>query len=188
MPGISGLENNTVLFSCPRVTAPACYDSAIEGGLFASATQKNLLFLRCGDSQFGARKRLHVWLTWHDSDNANLMLLLVYILLGHEDWRHAEMRVFAAFPEERVRKEEKEFVDNLAEGRLPIGESNIEFLASDESAAFRALVEKRSADADLVIMGATVDRLRDHGRTLLEKHPELPNVLFVAAFDKVRID
>lgn len=188
MPGVSGLENNTVLFSCPSATAPACYDSALDGALFASATHKNLLLLRCGDSQFGARKRLHVWLTWHDGENANLMLLLAYILLGHEDWRQAELRVFAAFPADRVRKEEDDFVHNLAEGRLPIGESNIEFLASDDGAAFRSLVEERSATADLVIMGATVERLRANGRALLEKHPALPNVLFVAAFDTVRID
>ncbi|MEM9492638.1 MAG: hypothetical protein AAGC55_26055, partial [Myxococcota bacterium] len=188
LPGVSGLDNNSVLFSCPARTAPGCYEDALEGALFASATRKNLLILRYTDPSFGTRAQIHIWLTWHDRDNVNLMLLLAYILLGHDDWRRAELRVFAAFPEEHVAQAELEFAESLRQGRLPISESNIEFLSINDGHAFRALVADRSAKADLVLIGATVERLRSKGRDLLEKHPRLENVLIVAAAEEIRID
>ena len=51
----------------------------------------DLLVLRHSTVFFGNRDRIHIWLTWHDYKNASLMILLAYILVGHPDWKHAEM-------------------------------------------------------------------------------------------------
>ena len=188
MPGVSGLENNTVLFSCPKSTSPEAYQTSLENAVFASVTRKNLLFLRHDDADFGKRENIHVWLTWHDSANANLMLLVAYMLLGHPDWRNAEICVFAAFPSDQVAEESREFSELLAEGRIPIGEANIRFLPVNDGSTFRSTVERSSRTADLVLMGTTVARLKAKGPELLGRHPGLPNTLFVAAHDHVRID
>ena len=46
----------------------------------------------------GRGASIHVWLTWHDARNANLMILLSYILLGHRDWHGAEVKLFGGVP------------------------------------------------------------------------------------------
>jgi hypothetical protein len=188
VPGVSGLENNTVLFSCGTADALDCYEREVESALFAAVTKKNLLFLRHSDPDFGDRKNVHVWLTWHDRRNANLMLLLAYMVVGHAQWRDAEIRVFAAFPSDQVADQRREFDELLEEGRIPIGQANIQFLPINDGATFKATVERSSRRADLVLMGTTLERLREKGVEILGRYPALPNTLFVVAAEDVPID
>lgn len=185
MPGISGLENNTVLFGFSG--SESCRVMVERAGL-ALAARKNVLFLRCDDPTYGARQCIHIWLTWHDEDNANLMLLAAYIVLGHGDWRKAELRVFAALPADRIEQARASFIDRIAEGRLPIGEANIEFLTADDGDAYDQVVAERSRRADLVLFGVTAGRLERKGSQLLEKHPEVQNALFVLANEDIQLD
>ena len=84
-----------------------------------------LMVLRHGETHFGGRDSIHVWLTWNDKANANTMILLSYILLGHPDWEKAQVQVFAALPETEVEGTRQEFAQLIKEGRLPISEKNI---------------------------------------------------------------
>ena len=54
------------------------------------------------EREFGYRKEIHVWITPSDYDNASLMILLAYILIGHPDWSDAEIEIHVAAPEERA--------------------------------------------------------------------------------------
>lgn len=187
LPGVSGLENNTVLFNCPAQHIGDGYAEALESSLFTAVTDKNLLFLRHSDPEFGKRKSIHVWLTWHDSRNANLLLLLAYLFVSHRAWRRSEIRVFAAFPSDQVVDEEQSFAAALEEGRFPIGEANIEFIPVNDGETFRSTVNRCSCTADLVLMGVTVERLQEKGLDLLSRHGGLPNVLFVSASEEIAI-
>jgi hypothetical protein len=172
----------------PAVAGSEDVDSVIDGALFASVAGKNLLILRHGERDFGRQRNIHVWLTWHDEDNAKLMMLLAHILTGHDDWRKAETTVWAAFPGERAASEGKRFRDTLERGRMPVHPRNVRFLSVDDGASFRDLVERSSSEADLVIMGLTLERLRDGGADRLLRHPSLGEVLFVSAAEKIGID
>jgi hypothetical protein len=187
-PGVSGMENNSVMFEFAAGDATEVVDEVVESAVFASVARKNLLVLRHGPRRFGRRRSIHLWVTWHDTDNAALMVLLAYILMGHADWRRAEISVFAALPSEQVSVRHRRFLDLLAEGRIPISPTNVSFHSVDEGAEFRRLVERSSAGADLVIMGMTVERLRDKGSELLQRYATLPDVLFVCAGEKVHIE
>ena len=57
---------------------------------------------------FGFKKNIHVWITAADFENANLMILMAYIIMGHKDWRNGNIKIFALFP-----KEELEFQKNI---------------------------------------------------------------------------
>ncbi len=83
VPGISGMENNVVLFEFSKHDPPEVLQEVYDGSLFAAATEMDILVLRHSDVFFGNRDRIHIWLTWHDYKNASLMILLAYILLGH---------------------------------------------------------------------------------------------------------
>ena len=63
---------------------------------FASVAGFNTCVLRSSDRHFGYRKHIHVWLTPGDYRNANLMILLAYIIIGHDEWRRAEIDLYAA--------------------------------------------------------------------------------------------
>jgi amino acid transporter len=188
MPGVSGMENNTILFEMGAHDPPEVLDEVVDGLLLSGVPRMNRLVLRHGDNFFGARKSIHVWLTWHDARNANLMVLLAYILLGHRDWHGAEISIFAAYPRLEVKGRSEELRDMITDGRLLIAEKNVMVIPTDEATDYQRLVEARSASADLVLMGFTDRRLRAKGKALFERAPTLRDVLFVSAEETIFID
>jgi hypothetical protein len=188
VPGVSGMENNTILFEFSTHDPPEVHEEVMGGCLLASAPRMNRLVLRHSDHFFGNRKNVHVWLTWNDYRNANLMVLLSYILLGHPDWAGAEIHIFAAFPYDQTEEETARLNTMISEGRLPIAAQNLEIIPTDDRVDFAALVEKRSYAADLVILGFTQARLQEKGMELLLRHPVLQDVLFVSAEETIFIE
>ena len=145
------------------------------------------LVLRHGDAYFGDHSSIHIWITWDDENSADLMILLAYIVLGHPDWHHAELRVFAALPSDQVKDEREEFGRRMAEGRIPVASKNIRFLAADDHDSYRKAVVERSRDADLVVLGFDLENLGARGADLFADHPELRDVLFVCAPRRISI-
>lgn len=187
VPGVSGMENNTVLFSFSQFDGPEVVEEVVDSSLFASVALKNIVVLREGIRHFGDKRRIHLWLNWHDGENAALMTLLAYILVGHKEWRQAEIRVFAAFPPDQVDERRAYFESLMKAGRLPIRKENVKFFAVSEGAAYHELVEQTSAEADLVILGVTVDRLAEKREYLLTRYPAISDVVFVCAAEHVEI-
>ena len=188
LPGVSGTENNCLLTEFCLDDEPHVLAEVEEASLMASAARASTLVLRHADRFFWQHSSVHVWLTWHDYKNANLMILLSYILLGHRDWRNAEIRVFAAFPQADVQEERARLNEMITSGRLPVSNKNVKVIPTDERSDFARLVRSRSAEADLVILGFTEQRLQEKGRDLLLRHPDLSDVLFVSAQERVRIE
>ncbi len=188
VPGVSGMENNTILFEFSVHDGPEVVDEVVRGCLMASAPRMNRLVLRHSDHFFGNRKNIHLWLTWHDHRNANLMILLSYILLGHPDWQGAEISIKAAFPHQEVEPQTALLNQMIVEGRLPIAAKNLHIIPTDDHVDFNGLVEQASCAADLVVLGFTEGRLREKGAELLHRHPHLPDVLFVSAEDTIFLE
>ena len=188
IPGVSGMDNNTVLFEISTHDDPEVLQELYDGCRMASAVRMNTLVLRHGDHFFGGRKQVHLWLTWHDYKNANLMILLAYILVGHPDWDEADIRIYAAFPKAEVEEQHARLRGMITTGRLPISEKNLEVIGTDEEVDFDRLVDLRSGGADLVIVGFTEDRLCQKGPRLFQRHGALRDVLWVAAEQQVLIE
>ena len=102
VPGISGVENNTNLFEFSVHDKKEVINDIYDSCILTEVTGMNNLVLRHGDHFFGNHGSIHIWLTWHDHRNVNLMVLLAYILLAHPDWHKAEISMFAAFPGEQA--------------------------------------------------------------------------------------
>jgi hypothetical protein len=187
-PGISGMENNMVLFEFSRHDPPEVLDEVFDGCIHAAATEMDIMVLRHSSVFFGNRDRIHIWLTWHDYKNASLMILLAYMLVGHRDWTSAEIEILVAAPEERAAGEEVKIEETLATGRIPVSPRNVRIFPTDAQVDFGQLVAEHSADADLVILGFTMPRLSSKGTELLMRHPELRDVLFVCAKERITID
>jgi hypothetical protein len=188
VPGVSGMENNSILFEFSTHDAPAVADQIVDSAAFCSRTKKNLLVLRHGDHHFGAKQQVHIWLTRDDHENATLMMLLAYILLGHRAWSDAEISIFAALPKKELRAERERLYAMISTGRIPVAARKIRFLSVQDPRAFRRLVQRLSEPADLVIMGFTLGRLASDGAETFQRHPELRDVLFVSAAETIAIE
>jgi hypothetical protein len=76
----------------------------------------------------------------------------------------------------------------ISEGRLLISEKNVLVIPTDEAIDFERLVEARSSEADLVMIGFEGSRLRLKGGEVFMGFPELRDVLFVSAEETIFID
>lgn len=188
LPGVSGMPNNTVLSEFSVHDEPDVLQEVVDACTMAGSTRMNALVMRHGDQFFGNRQSIHIWLTHHDYENAHLMVLLAYILLGHPEWAKAEIRIFAAVPRAAADAERATLQDLIATGRLPITKRNLEIIPTDRQGTFQGLVVERSRGADLVIMGLTQPRLAEKGIDLLRRHPDLNDVLFVNAQEQILVD
>lgn len=188
LPGVTGMDNNSILLECRSDDGEEVLHELEEGCRLAAATRMNSLVLRHGEHFFGSRTTLHIWLTWHDYENANLITMLSYILLGHRDWQNAEIRIFAAVPQAEASERRVQLNEMIDSGRLPISRKNLRILPTDHAVDFDELVASRSAYADLVIFGFTEERLKERGPELFMRHENLHDVLFVCAKQRILIE
>ncbi|MCP4661101.1 MAG: amino acid permease [bacterium] len=187
LPGISGMENNTILFELSTHDDKEVLEELHDGCRMALAVRMNGLVLRHGDHFFGNRSQLHIWLGRQDYKNASLMLMLAYILLGHPDWEKAEIRIFAAFPKSQVDQQRSRLHAMITTGRLPMSRKNLEIIHTEGRVDFSKLVESRSVEADLVILGFTEKHL-ERSESIFLDFPQLRDVLFVSAQQRILIE
>jgi len=187
-PGAGGAESNCLLAEFMHEDPPEILQEVQDAIRMAGAARMSSLVLRHGGEFFRKRRTIHVWLTWHDQHNANLMILLAYILLGHPTWQKGGISIFAAFPREDVRRQREQLYGMITSGRLAISPKNLQVIGTDERSDFNQLVARRSGSADLVILGFTPGRLEEKGIALLQRHPTLEDVLFVSAEERIVIE
>ncbi len=179
VPGVSGMHNNCVMFEFSVHDEQHVLTEVVDNCLFVANTGMSQLVLRHGDLHFGERKHVHVWLTWNDTENANVMILLGYILAGHSDWKDVSIRVYLAYPRDDVRERRAEIKALIAEGRMPVSEVNIRYMPVNDVESFREAVARYSSTADLTILGYDMQGLRERREDLFRKHSRLGDVLFV---------
>ena len=137
--------------------------------------------------RFGYRGDLHIWLTDQDFQNATLMILLAYIIVGHPEWARAEIKIFACYPAETIEMELDKLNEMITQGRLPISKQNLTPIPYGDQVSFNRAIEKNSNGVDLVILGYRYSQLEDDPSTCLLAHGGLNEVLFVSANEQISI-
>lgn len=178
LPGISGKANNMVLFEFSK-SAPEGLKSIIDNYPILAATGFDVAILASCERGFGYRREIHVWIAPSDYENAGLMILLAYVLLGHPEWSEAVISIFSILPEKNIEEEKAKLYRLIHSGRLPIAAKNVGIIAMKEGATRRALINARSADADLVIQGFRGELLKRDKERLFEGYDQIANVLFL---------
>jgi amino acid transporter len=186
MPGVSGLDNNSVLFEFDRAHVEEV-EEVVKGCLLVGGLGYNTCVLRATEHHFGYKQRLHVWLTRYDDANANLMILLAYIILGHPDWKNAEITIFVTVPSDLLHEQVADLNERSASGRLPISARNVRPLAADDDVALGAQVAEHSGNADLVVVGYNLDLLEHKGADMFTAYNVPADVLFVNAQEEIVI-
>ena len=188
LPGAGGVPNNTYVGEFSVHDDKAVLEEIREGLLMAQGSRMNGLVLGHGDHHFGNRLNIHVWLTPQDYRNVPLMILLAYILLDHPDWRRAELSILAAYPQSDVQERTATLFEMITSGRIPISERNITIIPTTPDIDLARLVESRSREADLVLLGLSHSTVRSAGIEPLRRHPNLRERLWVSAAELIDIE
>ncbi len=155
----------------------------------AASSRFNAVVLRSTTFRFGYRSSIHLWLTPETLPNAAMMLMLAYIIVGHPEWRTAEIRVFACIGTDGDEREADQLSALVDQGRLPIGRKNVEMLPVESQARIEKEVERRSSDADLVIAGISADQMGEGSLAeVLQSHRAANDVVFVHSVEEIVID
>ena len=188
MPGISGLPNNCILLEFDQEN-PDEIDEVQQGARLAVNSLFNVLILRSTGYRFGYRSSIHVWVTEENLTNAPMMLLLAYIIVGHPDWRRAEIRLFVCSDSRDVEREADRLSTLMQEGRLPISMQNVTSVSYGSKEGLEEEVTLRSNQADLVIVGLTAEDLgSDELTQKLQSYKGANEVLFVHSIETISID
>jgi solute carrier family 12 sodium/potassium/chloride transporter 2 len=178
-PGISGQPNNMMLFEYKKGERE-WLSAVLDNFSVLKTAQYDLCILATSDKGFGYKKDIHVWIRKEDYENANLMILLSYIILGHPDWNKGEIKIFATFPKENIAQEEQNLIDLTSSGRLPISANNIRVLPFDENKSRNDLINENSSDADLTLIGFQEQMFKTENVTeFFEGYDKIGNILFV---------
>ena len=188
MPGISGLPNNSILFEFDREN-PDEINEVGQGAQLAVNSMFNVLILRSTKYRFGYRSSIHVWVTEDNLGNAPMMLLLAYIIVGHPEWRRAEIQLFACFDSVDAEREADRLSAWMREERLPISAQNVTSVSCSNGEALEQEVAHHSSQADLVIAGVMAENLEQEVATqTLRCYAGANDVLFVHSIERIAID
>jgi hypothetical protein len=187
LSGISGKGNNMILFEFSQ-SEPEALEEALNTHDILFATGFDLCILSTSYKGFGYKKQIHIWITSADSDNANLMILLGYIILGHPEWKDGIIKIFAIYQPEAITHRKEQLKQLIREGRLPISMANINLISSGEDKGTREIIAEVSVDADLTIIGFRHEKISTEGYKLYTGYNKLGNVLFVSANKKKEIN
>lgn len=179
LPGISGMPNNMILFEFDKESGEGL-QPIIENVSLPKAALMDICVLASTHKTIVFKNGIHVWIRSIDHENANLMILLSYIILGHPDWRKGKIKIFEIAPGKEIEKSREKLTEIIQSGRLPISPKNIEILELDERIGYFKLINEHSKGAGLVVVGFMEEQLK-HDRNIFSHYGELGDVLFVNA-------
>jgi len=180
LPGISGMENNMLLFEFNKIN-PSNLKQIVENFSLAKAANYDVCVLGSSTRPIAYKKGIHIWIRHIDHYNANLMILLGYIINGHPQWRKSTIRIFAINLNQRIEETRANLINLIHEGRLPIFEKNIEIIRSDAESSIKNHINERSSEAGLTMIGFHSEQLKNQGEEIFQGFDNLGDMLFVNA-------
>ncbi len=186
LSGISGKGNNLILFEFSRMQ-PDHLKYAFDNYSLFEATGFDVCILNTGEKGYGFHLEIHVWITSEDFRNANLMILLAYIISGHPAWKKGVIKIFAMFPQSQIEKQREKLINLIKTGRLPISPGNITFIAAPKDSSTKEAIIDKSRDADLTIVGFSPQKIKDNMNEIVD-YGNMGNILFVNTYQKKKIE
>ncbi len=179
LPGISGMPNNMILFEFDKQKSEQVHP-ILQNMALAKAAKMDICVLASTHHQINIKQGIHVWIRSIDQENANLMILLSYIILGHPAWRKGKIKIFEIARKQQVEESKDKLTELIQSGRLPISPKNIEILEMEENISYKSLINERSKNAGLTMVGFIEDQLKFDDK-LFSGYDDIGDMLFVNA-------
>lgn len=187
VPGISGMENNMVIFEYNR-DDPENLIEIVDNFALVNAGNFDVCILGSTDLTINFRNGIHVWIRSGDYQNSHLMILLSFIIQGHPSWRKSEITIFDVCKKEKEDETRKNMQDLVLTGRLPITSKNIQVIGELQGKNTRELIREHSSHAGLTIIGFHSEFLKHEGSKTFEGYDGIGDILFVNSHSQKEID
>jgi amino acid transporter len=178
LPGIAGTENNLLIFEFSK-NNPAELDNILDNFKLIKSVDFDIVVLGTSERGYGLKQEIHIWITASNYQNATLMILLAYIIMGHKEWRNAQIKIFAVYPEDTIEEERNRLFLLIQAGQLPISPNNIEFIVRTQDTNTDSIIVQKSRDADLTLVGFRTEAVDRNGKVVFEGYESIGNMLFV---------
>ncbi|MBN1416184.1 MAG: amino acid permease [Bacteroidales bacterium] len=178
VPGVSGMENNMVIFEYDKEN-PENLNEIIENIRLIKAGDFDICLLASSRRDVLFRNGIHVWINYQDVENSSLLILLSFIISGHPDWKKSAIKIFDICPPEQYGETRKALAELVHSGRLPITEKNIEIILEEPGMTSKSLINERSADAALVMIGFRTEGLKHNGEAIMSGYDKIGTILFI---------
>ncbi len=187
VPGIAGMENNMVIFEYDKETPDNLKDIIDNFGLVKSGSF-DICILASGREQIKYGNNINVWIKSTDADNANLMIMLSFVILGHPDWKKANIKIFETCKAGQEQEAFGKMEELVKTGRLPITSKNIEIITEKENVSIKNIINEKSTDAGLTIIGFRAEQIKFEGADLFNGYENLGTILFANSHHQVEIE
>ncbi len=187
LPGISGMENNMVLFEYSK-SNPVNLEQIADNYNLVEAAGLDVGILGSSSRDINFRNGIHIWIRHSDITNANLMILLAYTMMGHPDWKRATVKIFYFEGNDEIEDNRIKLLNMIEEGRIPISKKNVQLVKPEEDKSGKAVMSRYSKDAGLVIVGFRGSELNEHKEEIFKGFDELGDVLFVHSHYQLSMD
>jgi hypothetical protein len=181
IPSISGMENNMLILEYEKENPKGLVD-IIDNFKLINASNFDVCILASSRKPIIYKNGIHVWIKTTDTENANLMIILSFILLGHPDWKNSDIKIFDICKPDQTTELKKQMDVLIEKGRLPITAQNIKKIVEEEGKSYKSIINSHSADAGLTIIGFHEDSIKHQETDTFEGFEDLGNILFVNSF------
>ncbi len=186
-PSISGMENNMIVFEYRRQEKEAI-NAILDNISLTRAGNYDVCVFSDANVTTRFKNGIHIWIRPIDTINANLMILLGFIILSHPDWKKGHVKIYSICNKEEVKATRRQLRELVQTGRLPITLSNIEIIAQDEETSVKSLIKQNSSDAGLTVIGFREEQIKRNGAEVFEGFDDIGDILFVNAGIEQTID
>lgn len=178
IPGIAGMENNMVIFEFDKYD-PQDLNGIIDNFRMVNAGGFDVCILASSHKPIDFKNGVHIWVRSFDTENTNLMILLGFIILGHPNWKKANIKLFNICSEEDAENVRKQMIELVETGRLPITPKNVEVVIRDQNRSIKEIICTNSHDAGLTMIGFNENSFNNGNTDLFDGYDEMGNILFV---------
>jgi len=186
LPGISGMENNMVIFEYDKEN-PENLKELFENKELIKAGNFDICLLASSMKPMNFRNGIHVWIDYQYPENSSLLILLSFIISGHPDWRKSNIKVFETCKPEQYEETRSKLNEFVRTGRLPITEKNIEIIIEEPGMTLQVLVNKKSSSAALTMIGFDTQKIKYKDDNILTGYDEIGTILFVNSHNEKEI-
>ncbi|HKL32080.1 MAG TPA: hypothetical protein VJ919_06090 [Tangfeifania sp.] len=187
IPGIAGMENNMVIFEYDK-EHPKNLSDIIDNFALVNSGDFDIALLASSPREIKYKNGIHVWINSFDTENANLMILLSFIIWGHPDWKKGKIQIFNICRPGEIEKTKAYMREVVLSGRLPISEKNIRMIVQGQNISARSLINEHSANAGITLIGLREEMIKKEQQKLFEGYDELGTVLFVYSKNQKEIE
>ena len=187
VPGIAGMENNMVIFEFDKEN-PTNLQHIVDNFALVNSGEFDICIVGSSRKPISFHGDIHLWIHSDYEKNANLMILLGFIILGHSDWKKSSIKIFEICKPDSLAVNKEKMANLIQTGRLEITRKNIEIIMERPEISKKELINKKSADAGLTLIGFAKDTLKHKEAELFTGYDELGTVIFVHAHGPMEIE